>query len=264
MLVRRFADRVLGFDEVRSLELNPARATATVSYHLANGAADTFLVRLADAVAGDRFAIAGETELPHWTDGEPVTLYRHAGVVSIFAELHIASGCLTARHPALESTPTAARRVEDALRVLPGVIEVAATSATRRLRVRFDPNAVAALQLIRIAEQEILERETIRPVTSPEPVNFRLENVMVGVAAVGEFVLPLMAPPLLNFASAGLASRCSTVVPSARGSPAANSSPPPCCRGSSATGNIAIDRMSRSRTATCLTKPQPCRNRRGL
>ena len=144
-----------------------------------------------------------ETELPHWTDGEPVTLYRHAGIISIFAELNMANGCLTARHPALESNPTAARRVEVALRALPGVIEVAANA---KLHVRFDPNAVAAPQLIRIAEHEVLEREAVHPVPSPEPVNFRLENIMVGVAAVGEFVLPLMAPVasgLLVLASLG-------------------------------------------------------------
>ncbi len=202
-LARRFARRVLGFDEVRTLVLDPARATATVNYRLANGVADTFPIRLADAVAKSPAASVSETELPHWTDGEPVTLYRHAGVISIFAELNMANGCLTARHPALESNPPAARRVEVALRALPGVIEVAANA---QLHVRFDPNAVAAPQLIRIAEHEVLERETIHPVPSPEPVNFQLENIMVGAAAVGEFVLPLMAPVvsgLLVLASLG-------------------------------------------------------------
>jgi cation transport ATPase len=201
-LARLFAGRVLGFDEVRSLAVDPARATAIVNYRPAAGATGTFLARLADAVAGLAASVS-ETELPEWIEGEPITLYRHAGIVSIFAELHIANGCLAARHPALASNPTTARRVEDALRALPGVIEVAANA---KLRVRFDPNAVAAPQLIRIAEHEVLERETIYPAASPEPVNFRLENVMVGVAAVGEFVLPLMAPVasgLLVLASLG-------------------------------------------------------------
>jgi cation transport ATPase len=190
-LARRFARRVVGFDEVRSLALDPARGTATLTYRAGNGASGRFLLRLADAVAEDRAADASETELPDWSGDAPVILYRHAGVVSIFAEVNIVDGCLTARHPALESNPAAARRVEDALRALPGVIEI---TATAKLQVRFDPDAVAALQLVRIAEHELLERETVHPVTLPEPVNFRLENVMVGVSAVGEFVLPLMAP----------------------------------------------------------------------
>jgi hypothetical protein len=202
-LARRFARRVLGFAEVRSLALDPARATATVIYRLPNGAADTFPIRLADAVTKSSVASVSESELPHWSDGEPVTLYRHAGVISIFADLNMTNGCLTARHPALESNPTAAGRVENALRALPGVIEVATNA---KLHVRFDPNAVAAPQLIRIAEHEVLDQETIHPAPSPEPVNFRLENLMVGVAAIGEFVLPLMAPvasSLLVLASLG-------------------------------------------------------------
>jgi cation transport ATPase len=79
-------------------------------------------------------------------------------------------------------------------------------TVTGELRVRFDPNAVAALLLIRIAEPEILGREIAQPVPSPEPVNFGLENVTLGVAAVGEFVLPLVAPVasgLLVLASLG-------------------------------------------------------------
>jgi cation transport ATPase len=144
-----------------------------------------------------------ETELPHWTDSEPVTLYRHLSVVSIFAELNIGNGHLTARHPTLQRDHAIARRVENTLRAVPGVIQATVTGV---LRVRFDPNAVAALQLIRIAEAEIRGRATLHLVPSPEPVNLGLENVMVGVAAVGEFVLPLVAPVasgLLVLASIG-------------------------------------------------------------
>jgi cation transport ATPase len=59
---------------------------------------------------------------------------------------------------------------------------------------RFDSHAVAALRLVRIAEAEILGRAAVHPAPAPAPVNFRLENVTLGVAAVGEFVLPLVAP----------------------------------------------------------------------
>jgi cation transport ATPase len=199
-VARRFARRVMGFDEVRSLAFDPARGTATVNYRLVNGCPEVFLTRLADAVAESPAASTSETELPHWIGGEPVVLYRHAAVVSLFAELNVANGRLTARHPALERNPTAARRVEAALRALPAVKQV---TATKRLQVRFDPRALAAPQLIRIAEREILERETLPSAAS---VSFRLQNIMVGVAAVGEFVLPLMGPVasgLLVLASLG-------------------------------------------------------------
>jgi cation transport ATPase len=201
-LARRFARRVLQFDEVRSLALDPARKTASVNYRLANGDPSSFLTRLADAVEGAAAGVS-ETALPHWTDGEPVTLYRHSGVISIFEELDVANGQLRARHPAMERNQAIACPVENALRVIPGVIQATAAGA---LRVRFDPNAVAVLQLVRIAEAEITGRETIHPLPVPEPVNFGLENVMVGVAAVGEFVLPLVVPVasgLLVLASLG-------------------------------------------------------------
>jgi cation transport ATPase len=201
-LARRFAQRVLEFDAVHSLALDPARATATVNYRLAKGDPELFLSRLAGAVAGPAND-ANETGLPLWPDGQAVTLYRHSSAVSILAELNIANGQLTARHPAMERNRAIARRVESALRAVPGVIQA---TVTGELRVRFDPNAVAALQLIRIAEAEILGRETLHLVPPPEPVNFGLENVMVGVAAVGEFALPLVAPVasgLLVLASLG-------------------------------------------------------------
>ena len=153
VLARRFARRVLFFNEAHSLALDPARARATLNYQLAaTGDPGIFLIRLADAVAAPA-ADANETELPHWPDGEPVTLYRHSNVVSIFAELNIGNGHLTARHPAMGRNHAIARRVENALRAAPGVIQA---TITGELRVRFDPKAVAALQLIRMAEAEIL------------------------------------------------------------------------------------------------------------
>ena len=202
-LARRFARRALSFSEAHSLALDPARARATLNYQLAaTGDSGSFLTRLADAVAAPA-ADANEIELPRWPDGHPVTLYRHSDVVSIFEELNIAKGHLTARYPAMERNHAIARTVENALQTVPGVIQA---TVAGELRVRFDPNAVAALQLIRIAEAEILGRLTLHLVPSPKPVNFGLENVMVGVAVVGEFALPLVAPVasgLLVLASLG-------------------------------------------------------------
>jgi cation transport ATPase len=190
-LARRFACRVFNLAEVRSLALDPARATATVNYGPTRANPGIFLRRLADAVARASPAGAKETELPHWSDGEPITLYRQGAIVSIFVELNIVRGRLTARHPALARDRAATDRVRSGLRPVPGVISA---DVTTELCVRFDPKVIAARDLIRLAEREILERETVHPLTSPEPVNFRLENLMVGAAAVGEFVLPLMAP----------------------------------------------------------------------
>ena len=98
-LARRFARRVLAFDEVHWLGFDPDRATATLNFRLANGDPGMLLTRLAGAVAPCAAEVK-EIELPDWTDGEPCTLYRHSSVVSIFPELSIGNGCLMARHPA--------------------------------------------------------------------------------------------------------------------------------------------------------------------
>lgn len=134
-LARRFARRVLQFDEVRSLALDPARKTASVNYRLANGDPGSFLTRLADAVEG---AAAGvnETALPHWTDGEPVTLYRHSGVISIFEELDVANGRLRARHPAMERNQAIACPVENALRAVPTQLQYCSLFGLPRRRSR--------------------------------------------------------------------------------------------------------------------------------
>jgi len=189
-LARRFARRVLRFAELSALALDPARTRATLSYRMTDGDTRDLLGRLADAVAGIGREL-DDAELPQWPFGEPVTLYRHASIISNFKKLNVAHGQVTARHPTMERNPAIARRVENAMRVIPGVIEA---TAVGELRVRFDPQAVAVLQLIRLAEAQLIGRETVHTVTAPEPVNFRLENVTLGVAAVGEFVLPLMAP----------------------------------------------------------------------
>ena len=214
-------------------------------------------------------------ELPDWADDEPVTLYRHSSVVSTFAELSIANGWLRARHPAMERDQAAARRVENALRVVPGVIQA---TATGELCARFDTRAVAALQVIRIAEAEILAREAVHPVPSPEPVNFRFENITLGFAAVGEFVLPLVAPAASGLLALAALNTFGTAVSQLRerkiGLPLLYT----CAVGTRlSSGQFlaasllswffrywehAIDRTSLSRTGLCSTKNRPCQNGR--
>jgi hypothetical protein len=105
-----FAQRVLQFGEIHSLSIDPARATATLSYRLADGDADGFPTRLAAAGAGEGM---DDAELPHWPDGETVTLHRHLGIVSTIEILSLANGRLDARHPAMARDLTA-RRFENA------------------------------------------------------------------------------------------------------------------------------------------------------
>ena len=143
-----------------------------MGYRLADGDADAFLTRLADAVADGDEGL-DEAELPLWPDGEPVTLHGYLGIVSTIEIRSLVNGRLDARHPAIARDPAIARRVENALRVVPGVISATATSAKAALRVRFDPRAVAAPGLIRLAEAALIEGRSQHTVPS-RPVDFWL------------------------------------------------------------------------------------------
>ena len=132
--------------------------------------------------------------LPRWPQGEPVTLRRYQEVISLLEILNLAGGRLHAYHPEFVHDPAIARRVEDILRGTPGVIEVAATSAKAELRVRFNPRVVTAVTLIRLVEAEVLRPRSAQTALSPDQVDFAPANVSVGVAAAGEFVLPIVTP----------------------------------------------------------------------
>ena len=189
-LARRFARRVLSLAEVQSLALDPTKATATLNYRLARGDTRILLGRLARAVV-EPDAGLNETELPRWTRGEPVTLYRHSCVISIFEELNTSDGYLVARHPALKLNDAIARQVENRLRIVPGVFEAAANG---ELRVCFDPLTVAALRLIRLAEAEILGQPSEVAAPASQPVDFALANISLGASALSDLVLPPVTP----------------------------------------------------------------------
>jgi len=187
------ARRVLRFGEVRSLALDPARTRATLTYRLANGDPAELVTRLAEAVA-DRSEELEESALPCWPEGEAVTLYRHAGVITLLEIMSFSNGRLAACHPAIARDPAVARRVENSLRLVPGVIEATATNAKAELRVRFDPRTTAADRLIRLIELELIGPPAAHSASSSGQVDFGLAHASVGVAAAGEFVLPLVTP----------------------------------------------------------------------
>ena len=111
-LARRFARRVLAFDEVHSLGFDPDRATATLNFRLANGDPGMLLTRLAGAVAPCAAEVK-EIELPTGPMVNRAPCNRHSSVVSIFAELSIANGCLTPRQPALLGLKHCAPAIRD-------------------------------------------------------------------------------------------------------------------------------------------------------
>jgi len=193
-LARRFARRVLRFEEVCSLALDPSQSSARLNYQLVDGGSTTrFVQRLADAVV-ESCEELGEVALPRWPAGEPVTLHRYGNVVSLLEILSLASGGLVARHTAIGRDPAVARHLEETLRMIPGVIEVSAVRSASRLRVRFNPRTISGSALIRLVEEALFRTNAAPAERLPGQVDFAPANVSLGFAATGEFVLPIVTP----------------------------------------------------------------------
>lgn len=190
-LARRFARRVLRFDEVRSLALDPSRSSVTLAFQGVNCKPADLVMRLADAVAGGCDELE-EVALPQWPASEPVTLHRYGDIISLLEILGSTGGRLLAHHPMIGRDPTIARRVEETLLVEPGVLEVTAISAKAQLWVRFNPRAISLGVLIRLIEVGLFRADAARALLGQ--ANFAHANVSLGFAATSEFVLPIVAP----------------------------------------------------------------------
>jgi Cu2+-exporting ATPase len=164
-----------------------------LAYHLVKGTPANLLRRLADALVGNGEELE-EVELPLWTAGEPVILNRHRDIISLLEIASSAGGHLLAYHPTIGRDPAIARRIAGTLRVTPGVTEATTSSAKSELRVRFNPRAVTASHLIRIVEAALFRADAPPADGAPGQVDFAPANVSLGIAATGEFVLPIVTP----------------------------------------------------------------------
>ncbi|MCI0666981.1 MAG: cation-transporting ATPase [Methylococcaceae bacterium] len=189
-LIRRFAGRVLIFPEVRSVAIDPRRNSSVLGYRVAESRLNDFLSRLAAAIGGSGKEM-DDADLPQWPARESVTLHRFGDLVSQWQIASASAGQLQLRHPVLMHDASLARRAEHAMRGVSGVIEATATTSAGNLWVRFKPELVGIRDLVRIADSQLAWPRKPHAVPDPEPVDFRMANTTVGVATVGELVLPL-------------------------------------------------------------------------
>lgn len=189
-LTRCFARRVLVFPEVQSVSIDPHRNTAVVGYRVGESRLSDFIARLAAAVGGSGTEME-DARLPQWSAGESVTLHRFEDLVSKWEIASASAGQLQLRYPALTHDAIFARRTKNALLAVSGVTEATVTASAGNLWVRFKPEIVGARDLVRIAESQFAPSMNAHPVPEPRPVDFRMANTTVGVATVGELVLPL-------------------------------------------------------------------------
>jgi Cu2+-exporting ATPase len=185
-----FTRRILRVPEMRRLEIDPARATATLRYRAPLFGAADVIRRLADAAAsGDPLS---PDDLPLWPPDGPVTVYCHAGLVSTLEILSVGHESLRTCHTAMKR-PSVARAMQQALRDSPGIREATVTAATATLGVKFAADITDARALVRLAEAVLRAQARQPAVTEPDLPGFTMPNIALGVSVVGEVVAPVQS-----------------------------------------------------------------------
>jgi len=189
-LARRFARRVFGFSEVHSVSIDPQKNTVQISYQTEKPELRKFIAKLADAIGGKGSEI-DDSGVPQWAADEPVTLHRFDDLVSRWQIASKSAGQVLLRHPALSYDTNFGRRAEHILRSIPGVTEVVATSTKGNLWIRFRPELIDVKGLLKIMDSRLAWSTPSSTSLQAKPVDFQMSNITVGVATVGEVLLPL-------------------------------------------------------------------------
>ncbi len=185
-----FARRLFRLAEVRSIEIDTVRATAAVRYRGSMKEQQIFVGRLADALTSDDDP--KPEMMPKWRSGETVKLRRYGDMITLLEILTLEKSYLEVRHRAIRRNSSTTRRVVDALRQIPGLLE--ATLDADKLMMEFDPATTSAMKLVRCIEAELLAPPDLHVVEVAEKVDFDMANVSLGVSAISEFVLPAVMP----------------------------------------------------------------------
>ena len=133
--------------------------------------------------------------LPSYRSATRFSIHRHGVMLTSWEVLHDEPGWLRLRHEALRGDEALAGRIEREFRALPGIAIVKAGGQTGHLLIRYDPSLFAAPRLLGLAESTLREPvgRSSGASTLP-PVKFGMANLSLGIAAVGEFLLPVLLP----------------------------------------------------------------------
>jgi len=189
-LARRFARRAFSFSEVHSVSIEPQKNTVQIGYQLDKSELRKFIAKLADVIAGKGEEIEDD-RLPQWTADESINLHRFDDLVSRWQIASYSKGLVQFRHPALNQNTDFGRRAEHVLRSIPGVTEVAATSTKGNLWIRYRPETVNIKGLLKVMDSRLSGSTSSSTSLEAKPVDFQMSNITVGVATVGEVMLPL-------------------------------------------------------------------------
>ena len=191
---RRFVRRVFAFPHVRLLSLSPGKAVVRHQLGGTEPERKAFLRDLASAIGGKEEGL-DDALVPAWNPSEPTTLHRFGPVVSLFEIAQTGPSRLQLRHAAIGKDPGLGRRLEDSVKSIAGVRQATATGSTGRLWVSYEPQAVDVPALIRRAEAQLLTAPgTALASVELAPAKLGLANATLGLAALGEFALPVVLP----------------------------------------------------------------------
>ncbi len=194
-LCERFLGRVLSLEEVRSVSLDRSQATATIRHDATGQAASRFLAKLSATVRANT-PLGSIPSLPRGALRETkVTIHRHRTLLSTCEVIGDQPGRLRIRHEVLRHDHLLAERARFLLSSVPGIRRVTIGAWTENLLIVYDPAALSMPRLVRLVEEALSALVGWdRSLPAPTQTKFGLANLTLGVAAVADFVVPILAP----------------------------------------------------------------------
>jgi cation transport ATPase len=190
----RFISRAFAIAEVRSVRVDRTRRTATLHHDAVRSDLPGLLGRIADALRGSANS-PSPIPLPALTSAPILALHRHGATLTTWEVLVDEPGRLKLRQEAFRGDPVAVDRIARELLRLPGVPIVKASERTGHLLIRYDPAAISGRVLLGRAESTLFELQHGAPERSKGILaKFGMANVSLGIAAVGEFLVPALLP----------------------------------------------------------------------
>ena len=212
-----FLRHVFTLNEVARVEIDRNLSTAGIHYDTGRLGLPEFLPRLATALRGlllphaDAPSKALLRDLEH--SAGQLRIQRFGTTLTTWDIIHDRPGRIRLRHQAIHRDPALARRLQQAIENVAGVIECAVWPVTGSVLIRFNPDLTSALYLLRTLDQaRYAPASPDDGLLSAKPTGFGLASTSLALAVAGEIAAPFLLPAsavllvgtnLLTFRAAG-------------------------------------------------------------
>lgn len=188
---RRFLERAFQVDEVRSVSVNRTLGTAIVRPSRLTSP-HAFVSNLAASL---RAECELRLALPRGVRESEFTVHRHGTLLSTCEVVVDRPGLLRLRHGTLRSDRVLAREFDQFMARVSGVRRTALDGRTGALTLRYDAATVAAVRLIRLAEEALdAPGWWERSVPPPPKTSFALANANLAIGTATELAVSALAP----------------------------------------------------------------------